>query len=94
MIRESEVINLILGVASIPFLLFGFRGRRIPGIRLMYAGFSLIVCAYVFSVLEGYYLSGFFNLLEHLSIALAGFLFAAGCRALRKVGEQEQDASP
>jgi hypothetical protein len=94
MIRESEVINLILGVASIPFLLFGLRGRRIPGLRMMFAGFFLIVCAYIFTVVEGFYLYRFFNLLENLLLALAGLLFAAGCRALRNAGAHEQDMSP
>jgi hypothetical protein len=58
---------------------------------MIYIGFFLVIAGYFFTVAEGFFLHGFFNLLEHLSYALAGISFAAGFRLLSKSppGEQE-----
>ncbi|NJD77012.1 MAG: hypothetical protein FIB08_07945 [Candidatus Methanoperedens sp.] len=51
-------------------------------LHLFYAGFVFIICAYIFTVVEGIFWGGLFNLLEQVSYALSGVLFAAGCRSL------------
>jgi len=92
--HETEIINMALGIASAPFFLFGSRSRKVHGGKLLHAGFFLVVGALFFTVAEEYFLSDFFNLLEHISFAFAGILFAAGCRALRRYGIRGKGLAP
>jgi hypothetical protein len=63
MFQESEIINLILSVAS----------------PLFFAGFELIPAARLFTVVEGVFRNSFFNHPEHLCHGLSGLFSAGGC---------------
>jgi len=81
-LQESEVVTLVLGFASILTLMSVFWKKEIQKLHLFYAGFIFIICAYIFTVVEGIFWSELFNQLEQMSYALSGILFAAGCRSL------------
>jgi hypothetical protein len=84
MIQESEIINLILGIIAVLIILLIFRKLNLPSLRFFYAGFAFLLCAYVFTVVEGFIWCDFFNVLEHLSLALSGITFALACWLMSK----------
>lgn len=93
MFQESEVINLIMGIISVLLFIHIYIFKIIPKFKMIYSGFILIVCAQVFTVVEGIFWNDFFNLLEHLCLALAGVFCAIGSivLVLRPVNDREVD---
>ena len=79
MIQDNELVNLLSGIAAILVLIF--IARRVEGKRLyfFYAAFFAMLCAYITTILEGFFWHNIFNLIEHISLAIAGILFAIGC---------------
>lgn len=68
---------LILGLGILMFLLFRRRDvKHIPAGRILFAAFTILVAAYVFTVLESYYLPWHLNMLEHLCYAITSLLVA------------------
>jgi|EPASupsiteSAE347_1022098.scaffolds.fasta_scaffold21172_2 hypothetical protein len=82
MFQESEILNLILSVASLGLFIPFLHKHRLAGLRLFFAGFGLILAAQIFTVLEGVFSYSFFNHLEHLCYGLSGLFFARGCLRL------------
>jgi hypothetical protein len=82
MFEESEIINLILGLASLVIVFYETRKRVIPNFRLFLAGFIFVAMARIFTVAEGLFLGDILNILEHFCYAFSAFLFAAGCISL------------
>jgi len=93
MVQESEIVTLLLGVASISIFFLLFRGTWLPQRRFIRAGFACILSAYVCTVIEGFLWHGFFNTMEHLSYALAGFFFASGARSILRMQRRAQKDS-
>lgn len=88
MIQESEIVTLILGLIAAPGAYRLHRAGALP--RAAFAGVALLVCAYVFTVLEGFVFHDLFNALEHVALAGAGVGFAAGTlRLLRRGAEPD-----
>jgi hypothetical protein len=79
MIQDNELVNLLSGLAAILVLVFIARKVERGKLYLFYAAFGAMLCAYTTTILEGYFWGAFFNLIEHLSLAVAGILFAIGC---------------
>ena len=84
MFEESEIINLILGLVSLVIVYYELGKRRIPDFQLFFAGFILVILARIFTVVEGLFWTETFNILEHISYAVSGLIFAAGCISLSK----------
>lgn len=85
MFQESEIISLLLAVIAVFIVVFIFMKKGIAGFQWMYAGFFAIVASMFFTVLEGVFLGGVFNLLEHVCIVLAGVAFFIGCWSLGRI---------
>lgn len=83
MLQESEIINFISALVSVPIILLISRKKEMPKFRFIYPGFFLVVSGCVFTLLEGVFLYTLFNVLEHLSYGAAGILFAAGAWSMR-----------
>lgn len=88
MFQASEVVNLILAAILTPMLWVGTRGITLAGKRWFVGSYAAMMCAYVFTVLEGYYLPDAFNLLEHVSLAASGLLAATGAYLLLRSTRQ------
>lgn len=80
MVKESEIIILILSVFLIVIFYFIFRntGVRIP----RYINISLIIyiSALLFAIIEGYFGSIIFNHLEHICYMFTAIFFYHGLR--------------
>lgn len=93
MFQESELITLILGFIALAMIvfIFGKKGLPRPHFLFFFMGFIFLFCSYIFTVIEGVLWNGFFNLLEHLCLFLAGLTFALGCREfIRNTGTEEE----
>ncbi len=93
MFQDSEIINLAMGFASILIFIFIFIEIEFPKLRFIYVGFALLFSGYLFTIIESVLWGEFFNLLEHLSYALSGLSFAAGCWSIIQRSEHERDKS-
>jgi len=78
MFQESEIITLMIGSIGLWLMLRFFNESDIPGLKYLKAGCALMVCAYIFTLVEGVLFLTFFNFLEHVGYALSGLLFAFG----------------
>lgn len=90
MIQANEIINLLMGLAAIPALFLLSRYGRLPRLPLLYAGYTALMGAYVFTIVEGFVWGDLFNALEHLSLALAGLLFCAAFHQLPEALGREE----
>jgi len=85
MFQESEIITLLMGLMGLVVFLCFFKDSDIPGLKYLKAGCAMMVCAYIFTIVEGLVFESFFNLLEHAGYAAAGLLFALGFREISKI---------
>ena len=77
--QESEVVCLVSAlVFAVAFLVLR-RVERLPDLPLIYGAAGFMIAATVFTVLEGAFWYGVFNVLEHVCYALAGVFLALGC---------------
>jgi len=82
MFLESEIITLMIGGIGLWLLLRFFKESDNPGLKYLKAGCVMMVCAYIFTLVEGVLLQSFFNFMEHVGYALSGLLFALGFREM------------
>ena len=82
MVQESEVVRLAQAIQFTVSVVALHRAIRLPRLPFIYAGAFLLVCANVFTVVEGLVWFELFNSLEHVCYATAGILFAVGCWSL------------
>jgi len=82
MFQESEIITLLMGLMGLVVFLRFFKDRDIPGLKYIKAGCAMMVCAYIFTNVEGLVFESFFNLMEHGGYAAAGLMFALGFREI------------
>jgi len=73
--QDSEVVTLVLGVITLAVLI-AMRRAGILGYGRLIAGFGAMLCAYLFTVLEGFLWHDGFDLLEHASYAASAWIFA------------------
>ena len=85
MFQESEIVNLGFGFASLIVVFYLSKRFEIPKSKYVYAGFSFILLAYVFTVIEGVVFHDLFDNLEHLCYAVSSILFFIYCWSLVKL---------
>jgi hypothetical protein len=91
--QENEIINLISGLVSLLLILSLSRTKGLPRFRFFYAGFFIILLAYTVTIIEGFVFHDFFDLLEHLSYAISGVLFAKGCWSISRLARTAEPLS-
>jgi hypothetical protein len=89
MIRENEIIMLLLGIGVLIFIL-GNRSsiQRVPGWKILVAGFFVQLFGWLLTVLEGFFLKGILNYLEHICYAVSALLVAFWCLKACRVKEE------
>ena len=71
---------LILGLGVFWFVLFNKQKiRRIIAWRLLLYAFYFLMSGWFFTVIEGFILKPFFNLLEHVSYSFSAVILAMWC---------------
>ncbi len=75
--QENEVVMLLMAIGVLIFILFNRRQiMRIEAAGLLVTAFCILLIGYVFTVLEGLFLSALFNFLEHVCYAVSSVLIA------------------
>jgi DMSO/TMAO reductase YedYZ heme-binding membrane subunit len=86
----DKIIVLILGIGVIFFINISHRYlKRIPYIRILYTSSAALLAAFAFTILEGFYLETFFNLLEHLCYLLSTTILFIWCYLVLVKSERE-----
>lgn len=79
-IQENEVVTLILGVGILMFFAVArTRLGEFPAWKTFLAGFIVLVCGWVLTVLETFGLNEELNILEHECYAGSSVLLALWC---------------
>ena len=77
MIRENEVVMLLLGLGVLVFILANrSRLRRLPRWDILSLGFYVVLAGWLLTVAEGFLFGSFFNYLEHICYACSAVLLA------------------
>ena len=77
MIQESKILALLMGAGVLHFIVLKRAElKENPSIGLMIPSFCLLLLAWVFDIMEGFFGQAVLNLLEHLAyLASAACLF-------------------
>jgi hypothetical protein len=77
MIEQNEVVMLVLGIGVLFFVLGNYSQlKRFPSAKVLVVGFSVLLAGWILTVLEGFYLPGLFNYMEHICYAVSTVLLA------------------
>lgn len=77
MLRENEVVMLVLGIGVLILIFTNLDHiRRIKFWKILLSGYCILLLGWVFTVLEGFFIENFFNLLEHGSYLLSSLFIA------------------
>jgi len=77
MIEQNEVVMLVLGLGVLIFVLGNYpQLKRFPCAKILVAGFAVLLAGWVLTVLEGFFLPGLLNFLEHICYAISTVLLA------------------
>ena len=80
MIQQNEIIMLLLGIGCMIFIWVNkHKVKRIPLSKTLIAGFYMLVAGYVFTIVEGFLLRDFLNVLEHICYTASSILVAVWC---------------
>ena len=80
MIYTNEVVMLILGLGVFWFVMLNkYKIRRILAWKLLLYAFYFLMAGWFFTVIEGFILLPFFNLLEHVSYSVSSIIMAMWC---------------
>ena len=77
MIQENEVVMLTLGL-GINFFIIVYRKylKCLPGFRIFLFSFRVLLAAWFFTVIEGFFWNGLFNALEHVCYTCSSAMLA------------------
>ena len=85
MIQENEIIMLLLGGGVFVFILRNYRWFiQIHAWKTILTGYSILLLAWVFTVLEGFFWWQFFNWSEHICYASSAVVMAIWCWQVMK----------
>ncbi len=80
MLREDEVVMLILGIIVLLFILLNWNNlKKIQSWKILFTSYLILFTGWSFTVLEGFFLESYLNFLEHLAYALSACIFAKWC---------------
>jgi dolichyl-phosphate-mannose--protein O-mannosyl transferase len=91
MLREDEVVMLIMGIGVLFFILLN-RGylKKIESWKVLIWSYIIVLFGWLFTVLETFFLEKYLNLFEHLSYAISGILFTLWCWNFTHKAKQEE----
>jgi hypothetical protein len=93
MLYDNEVIMLILGTGVFFFVFFNRNKiRRIISWRLLLFAFYFLMAGWLLTILEGFFLENYLNLLEHLSYAASAVIMAFWCRKIAITKREEHQS--
>ncbi len=80
MIDFSELIVFIVGIVTLVVILKDKKDvELLPDYRLFIFSFYLVLGGWFFTIVEGFFLHDFFNLIEHVLYATSNIFLASWC---------------
>ena len=80
MIRESELVTLLLALVLVFYLVASRQQvQRLPRYQVLLASLGSFLAGWILTVLEGFFLADLLNLLEHVGYASGALLLAVWC---------------
>ncbi len=80
MLKENEVIMLLLGLGVLALILLNIHHvRKIRYWKTICISYCLILSGWIFTVLEGIFWESFLNYLEHLCYLASAILMSIWC---------------
>lgn len=80
MLREDEVVMLIMGIIVLLFILLNRNYlKKIQSWNILFISYLALLTGWIFTVFEGLFLEKYLNLLEHLAYAVSACMFAVWC---------------
>ena len=89
---SSELFVMVIFLIGIPIILYTLRDSELPEHRFFMAAYLSLVLSNIFTVLEEFWLTSFFNFLEHLFITFASVAFLMA--VIRMTSRQEPIQNP
>ncbi len=80
MIGGNETVTLLLGIGVLIFLMENrSRLSRLPAYRTFLVGFLVLEAGWLSTVLEGYFLGQYLNLVEHICYVVSSMFICSWC---------------
>ncbi|HLO57206.1 MAG TPA: hypothetical protein VK179_00540 [Bacteroidales bacterium] len=93
MLNENEVVMLILGIGVLFLIIMNLDHiRKINSWVFLIASYCFLLTAWVFTVLEGFFLENLLNFSEHISYAVSSVLLLIWCHKATQKKKQEAKA--
>jgi hypothetical protein len=90
MLYDNKVVMLLLGLGVFSFVMLNkHKIKRIYARRLLLFAFYFLMAGWFFSIIEGFFLSDFFNFLEHFSYMVSALIMALWCRKIALLRRKE-----
>ena len=91
MFQEDEVIMFTLGLGIFFFILANrFRIKRIPEYKLLISAYTIVLSAWILTVLEGFFLGRLLNFFEHACYAVSGSMMVLWCWKILRNRQKER----
>ena len=92
MLRENEVVMLILGVGVLFFIIVNAsRLKNIYSWKLLIAGYCVLLAGWIFTVLEEFFAGNILNYLEHTSYLASSVMLLIWCCRFRRRTAKESE---
>jgi hypothetical protein len=83
MVNDNEVVMMVLGTAVIFFVLYKKpQIRQINGWKWLVSAYCFLLAGCLLTILEGFFLTDYLNLLEHFSYTVSAIFLALWCRKM------------
>jgi hypothetical protein len=80
MFQENEVVMLVLGIGVLLFIVKNLEQvKRIFLWKILIGSYYILLSGWFFTVIEGFFLEYYFNLLEHICYAVSTVMVAVWC---------------
>lgn len=80
MLREDEVVMLIMGIIVLLFILLNWNYlKKIQSWNILFTSYLILFMGWSFTVLEGFLLERYLNYLEHFAYAISACIFVRWC---------------
>jgi hypothetical protein len=91
MLQENEVVMLILGIGVLLFIILNkVHIKKINSWKILFGGYCFLLSGWLFTVLEGFFLEQYLNLLEHICYFISLVMVVFWCwKSANRTKEEE-----
>jgi hypothetical protein len=92
MLMENEVVMLVLGIGVLFLILMNLNHvRKIKSWKIIITGYCVLLSGWLFTILEGFWLEPYLNVLEHICYATSALFLVSW--VWRATGKDKEEAA-